>query len=88
VSSLHIGARIVLLAIGWVVLVVGIAGLVLPGLQGILLIILGAAILSVASERVHRGLKSLLHRWPRITERLDSFRHTLHSRLTRHNNGD
>lgn len=82
--SLHIGVRIVLLALGWVVLVVGFAGLLLPGLQGILTILVGAAILSVASERVHRALKGLLQRWPRVSERLDSFRHALHDKLSRH----
>lgn len=86
--SLHIGVRIVLLALGWVVLVVGIAGLLLPGLQGILTIIIGAAILSVASERVHRALKALLQRWPRISDRLDRFRHSLHDKLTRHKKAD
>jgi uncharacterized membrane protein YbaN (DUF454 family) len=86
--SLHIGVRIVLLAVGWVVLALGFAGLLLPGLQGILLIILGAAVLSVASERVHRALKALLHRWPRVSERLDHFRHSLHDKLTRHKKAD
>jgi uncharacterized membrane protein YbaN (DUF454 family) len=86
--SLHIGVRIVLLGIGWVVLALGFAGLLLPGLQGILLIILGAAILSVASERVHRALKALLRRWPRVSERLDHFRQALHDKLTRHKKAD
>ena len=86
--SLHIGVRIVLLAIGWVVLALGFAGLLLPGLQGILMIILGAAILSVASERVHRSLKSLLQRWPKVSERLDHLRHTVHDKLTRHKKAD
>ena len=86
--SLHIGVRIVLLGIGWVVLALGFAGLLLPGLQGILLIILGAAILSVASERVHRALTALLRRWPRVSERLDHFRQALHDKLTRHKKAD
>ena len=86
--SLHIGVRIVLLAVGWVVLALGFAGLLLPGLQGILLIILGAAILSVASDRVHRALKALLQRWPKVSARLDRFRHSLHDKLTRHKKAD
>ena len=86
--SLHIGVRVVLLALGWVVLVVGIAGLLLPGLQGILTIIIGAAILSVASDRVHRALKTLLQRWPKVSARLDRFRHALHSKLSRHKKTD
>ncbi|MGB3564071.1 MAG: PGPGW domain-containing protein [Thermoanaerobaculia bacterium] len=86
--TLHIGVRIVLLGVGWVMLAVGFAGLLLPGLQGILTILLGAAILSVASEKVHRALKALLQRWPKVSERLDHFRHSLHDKLTRHKKAD
>lgn len=75
--------RIVLHFIGWAVLLVGIAGLLLPGIQGVLTILAGAAILSVASDRVHRWLQLALRRWPRMRERLDNLRHKLHSKLSR-----
>ncbi len=75
--------RIALPLLGWVVLALGVAGLVLPGIQGILTIVAGAAILSVASDRFHRWLHQALGRWPRMRERLDRFRHRLHDKLSR-----
>ena len=83
-APLPIWLKVVLLFLGWLVVLVGIAGLVLPGIQGILTIVLGAAILSVASERVYVGFRLLLRRWPKIRQRFDRFRHRLHDRLTRH----
>lgn len=80
---LSLTVRIALHFIGWAVLLVGIAGLVLPGIQGIITIIAGAAILSVASDRVHRWLQLALQRWPKMRERLDNLRHKLHSKLSR-----
>ena len=82
-TSLPIGLRITLLVLGWIVVLVGVAGLLLPGLQGIVTIAIGAAILSVASERVHRWLQKLLQRWPRISQRLERLRQTLHTKLSR-----
>ncbi len=76
--------RLLLLAAGWVVLLVGVAGLALPGIQGILTILVGAAILSVASETVYRLLRRLLHRWPGVWQRLESFREWLRDKLSRH----
>ena len=75
--------RIGLLFIGWLIILVGIAGLVLPGIQGILTIVVGAAILSVASERAYRAIRSVVKRWPTIHERLDRFRERLHNKLSR-----
>jgi hypothetical protein len=76
--------KIVLIFIGWLVLLVGVAGLVLPGIQGILTIVVGAAILSVASERIYFGIRLMLRRRPKTRRRLDKFRHWMHERLTRH----
>jgi len=75
--------RVVVLLVGWVVLLVGVAGLVLPGIQGVLTILLGAAILSVASELAHRWMRRLLQRWPKVWCRIDSFRDKIHTRLHR-----
>ncbi len=47
---LPLWVRILVLVVGWIVVLIGIAGLVLPGIQGIATIVAGAAILSVASE--------------------------------------
>jgi hypothetical protein len=85
IPDLPLALRIGLLILGWVVIVLGLAGLLLPGLQGILLLILGAAILSVASDTVHRWLENMLENHPKMLQRLNRFRDKLHSKLGRHN---
>jgi hypothetical protein len=75
--------RVVVLLVGWVVLLVGVAGLVLPGIQGVVTILLGAAILSVASELAHRWMRQLLQRWPKVWTRVEGFREKIHDRLSR-----
>ena len=75
--------RVVVLLVGWIVLLVGVAGLVLPGIQGVLTILLGAAILSVASELAHRWIRQLLQRWPKVLDRIDAFRDKVYDKLHR-----
>ena len=76
--------RLLLLALGWIVLLVGVAGLALPGIQGVLTILVGAAILSIASETIYRLLKRLLHeRFPGLWQRLERFRERWRARLAR-----
>lgn len=83
IPDLPLVLRIGLLILGWLVIVLGLAGLLLPGLQGILLLILGAAILSVASDTVHRWLENVLEHRPKMRQRLNAFRNKLHSKLSR-----
>lgn len=67
--------RVVLATLGALLLVLGIAGLFLPFLQGILFLVLAAAILSLASERVYGWLRSLMsERWPGGWQRVERFR--------------
>jgi len=80
---LHWGVRVVLLVVGWVLILVGIAGLILPGIQGIATILAGLAILSLASEIAHRILRRLLRRWPRAWQRVESFREKSFTKLER-----
>lgn len=76
--------RLLLLGAGWFLLLVGVAGLVLPGIQGVLTMLLGAAILSIASESVYRLLRRLLrHRFPGLWRRLNGFRERWRQRLAR-----
>lgn len=84
IPDLPLALRIGLLVLGWLIIVLGLAGLLLPGLQGILLLILGAAILSAASDTVHRWLENLLEHRPKMLRRLNAFRSKLHSKLGRH----
>jgi hypothetical protein len=83
IPDLPLALRLILLGVGWLVIVLGLAGLLLPGLQGILLLILGAAILSVASDTVHRWMERLLEHRPNMRRRLNSFRDKLRARLSR-----
>ena len=83
IPDLPLPLRIALIVVGWLVIILGLAGLLLPGLQGILLLILGAAILSVASDTVHRWLEDLLEHRPKMLRRLNAFRNKLHSKLSR-----
>jgi hypothetical protein len=73
--------RILLLLIGWIVVLIGVAGLVLPGIQGIATILIGAAILSVASEIAYEWSRWALRRWPWLWDRMERFRDRIHSKL-------
>ena len=76
--------RLLLLGLGWFLLLLGVVGLVLPGLQGVLTMLLGAAILSIASDAVYRPMRRLLRdRWPGLWRKLDGFRDRWRARLAR-----
>ena len=75
--------RVGIFILGWVLILIGVAGLVLPGIQGIATILAGAALLSLDNELVYRGLRRLLARWPKIWDRLEGFREKTHDRLHR-----
>ena len=66
--------RLALFALGWALILLGIAGLVLPGIQGIATILLGLAVLSLASQTAYHLLHRLLRRWPKAWERVERFR--------------
>ena len=83
-APLPIGARLLVLFVGGLLILIGIAGLVLPGIQGILTIVLGAAILSLASDWVYKLQRRVLTRWPNISDRLERFRNRVHGWLSRH----
>jgi Flp pilus assembly protein TadB len=80
---LHWSVRLIVLVLGCLLVVVGIAGLVLPGIQGILTIVLGLAVISLASDFVHRQLRRLLTRWPKAHQAMERFRERLHGWLSR-----
>ena len=73
-SQLPLGWRIFFIAAGWVLILVGIAGLALPGIQGVLTIVLGAALLSVSSETAYWLLRWLFRRWPKGWRRVERLR--------------
>jgi len=81
--QLPLGARVGVFLVGWVLILVGLAGLVLPGIQGVLTIVLGAALLSLDNDLAYRGLRRLLQRWPDVLHKVESFRERTHDRLHR-----
>lgn len=78
-----LGIRIGIFLVGWLLILVGVAGLVLPGIQGVITIVAGAALLSLDNELVYRGLRRLLKRWPGIWRRVERFREKAHDRIHR-----
>jgi hypothetical protein len=80
---LPFGVRVTIFVIGWILVLVGVAGLVLPGIQGIVTIVAGAALLSVDNEVMYRFLRRLLYRWPRVWHRVERFRSRAHEKIHR-----
>ncbi len=70
--------RVLLLILGWILILLGIAGLVLPGLQGVLTLLLGAALLSLVSRSTLLLLRKLFARWPSGWRRLLKLRRRIH----------
>ena len=80
---LSLGVRILVLVVGWSFILLGVAGLFLPILQGVLFLFVGGALVSVASNTVHRWLRGRFGGWPRGWRRLERLRRRLHAMLHR-----
>lgn len=81
---LPLETRIVLGVAGGLLIVLGIAGLFLPFLQGFLFLGLGAAVLSLTSLRIHGWLRRVLgDRWPGAWRRVERFRTRVRWKLRR-----
>jgi uncharacterized protein len=63
--------RIAMLLLGWAFVLLGIAGLFLPVLQGILFILIGLIILSSEYVWAHRALQRLRNRFPAIARKAE-----------------
>lgn len=81
--ELPLRVRIAFLVLGWLMLLLGVAGIFLPVLQGFAFIFIGLVMLSIASERLHGWLERLLRRRPRIRQRYQQLRHKLHLKFGR-----
>jgi hypothetical protein len=66
--------RVGLIVCALLLLVVGVAGLVLPGIQGIVTIVAGVALLSLVSSNADRFLRWSLGRWPRVLDKVEDMR--------------
>ncbi len=76
-----LGWRVVLALAGVVLLIVGLIGLALPGLQGILTLVAALACLSFASDSAHRLLRWCFRPWPRGWRRFLEGRRWLERKL-------
>jgi hypothetical protein len=77
-AHLPLGWRIFFLSAGWLLILVGVAGLALPGIQGVLTIALGAALLSVSSGTAYWVLRWAFGRWPGGWRRVERIRRKLY----------
>ena len=75
--------RIIAGILAWILLIVGLAGLVLPGLQGVLTLALSATFFSLTSARVHERLRSAFRPWPKGWRRVVKVRRSLERWLGR-----
>ncbi|HZH27556.1 MAG TPA: PGPGW domain-containing protein [Azospirillaceae bacterium] len=62
------------LAAGYAFLVLGVAGLVLPFLQGILFLLIGLSILATEQAWAHRLVERVRARYPGLSARVDEAR--------------
>lgn len=63
--------RWTVICVGWMFILLGIAGLFLPVLQGVLFLLIGLLILSTEYVWAHRLLYKLRERFPRLGHMLD-----------------
>lgn len=66
--------RILVLALGWALILLGVAGLFLPLLQGVALIVVGLYVLSRESKTARRLLERLRERHPELYARVRRLR--------------
>jgi uncharacterized membrane protein YbaN (DUF454 family) len=63
--------RVLLLVVGWGFILLGIAGLFLPVLQGILFLLIGLILLSTEYAWAHHLLRKLRERFPAVARHAD-----------------
>ncbi len=80
---LHPGVRILLFAVGAFLVLFGLIFGPLPLIPAIVLVPLGLALLSLASDRLNRRLRAfVMRRWPNAWQRIQRVRAWLHRRLS------
>ena len=75
--------RILVLAVGWMFILLGVAGLFLPVLQGILFLFIGLIILSTEYVWAHHLLHRLRERFPGLAKHADHAKERAHAWLHR-----
>jgi uncharacterized membrane protein YbaN (DUF454 family) len=66
-----IAKRVLVQMVGWAFILVGIAGLFLPVLQGVLFLLIGLMILSTEYVWAHHLLRKIRERFPRLSDKVD-----------------
>lgn len=79
--ELPITTRILLVVLGWLLILLGIVGGLLPVLQGWIFFFAGAALLSLVSETAMRALRWSFRPWPRGWRRVLRLRQRIIARL-------
>jgi hypothetical protein len=82
-KGLPVWLRVTLIVAAVLLVALGIAGLFLPGLQGILTLLLALALLSLVSRRTHFALRWVLQPWPTLRKRVERYRRRSHKWLHR-----
>jgi uncharacterized membrane protein YbaN (DUF454 family) len=77
------GKRIMVLIVGWGFILLGIAGLFLPVLQGILFLLIGLIILSSEYVWAHHLLGRLKTRFPKVAHQAERAKERAHLWLRR-----
>ena len=75
--------RLIRLGVGWTFIVLGVAGLFLPFLQGILFIAIGLALIAPESEWAQDKLDWLRDRFPQIASGFDRAQERAESMMSR-----
>lgn len=75
--------RIVVLVVGWMFILLGLAGLFLPVLQGVLFLFIGLIILSTEYVWAHHLLQRLRERFPGLAKHADHAKERAHAWLQR-----
>jgi uncharacterized membrane protein YbaN (DUF454 family) len=71
------------LVVGWAFILLGIAGLFLPVLQGILFLLIGLFILSSEYVWAHKVLHRMKSRFPKIAAQFDAAREKAEQKMAR-----
>lgn len=69
--------RVGLITLGGVLMAIGVAGLVLPFIQGVVTILAGLVVVSLGSYSAHRWTRRSLRRWPRLLGAYEKMRRGL-----------
>ncbi len=75
--------RAVILVVGWAFILLGIAGLFLPVLQGILFLLIGLFILSSEYVWAHNLLQKLKKRFPKFAAQFDAAKEKAEQKMAR-----